>query len=95
MNKFRLFTLCAALLFPMSLGACSSGAGGSPRFAVPPGAYTTAFETTREVLADLEFDLDRLDAASGSSPRPPISRRAFSSHGTARRAPRRMNGKTR
>lgn len=56
-----LMVLGGALL--ASLGGCN--AAGPPTFDVQVGQYQQAFNATREVLRDLNFELERVDAAQG------------------------------
>lgn len=57
--------IAAATATAAILGGCSSPPDGPRDFAVAPGAYDQAFSATREVLRDMRFDLERVDAASG------------------------------
>ncbi|MFA6044670.1 MAG: hypothetical protein WC718_06770 [Phycisphaerales bacterium] len=46
-----------------TLGGCN--AAGPPTFQVQAGDYQAAFNISREVLRDYQFDLERVDAAEG------------------------------
>ncbi|HZW10599.1 MAG TPA: hypothetical protein VFF69_11910 [Phycisphaerales bacterium] len=56
-----------ASLFAASalLGGCASSVDGPREFSVAPGSYESAFEATGEALRGLQFELERIDAASG------------------------------
>lgn len=57
---------------------CSTRADGPREFTVAPGQYPAAFDATRELLSDMDFDLERIDAAAGIiSTTPHFSRGAF------------------
>lgn len=47
------------------LAGCSSSPRGSGVFDVPVGAYTKAFDATRDVLREKRLALDRVDARAG------------------------------
>jgi hypothetical protein len=47
------------------LGACTSTVDGPREFTVAPGEYGAAFAATSEALRELDFELERIDAASG------------------------------
>lgn len=47
------------------LGACAAETGGSREFAVPAGSYEAAFDATSDLLREMHFELERIDAASG------------------------------
>ena len=46
-------------------GGCASESVGSREFVVGAGAYPKAFDSTRQVLRDMGFELDRVDASAG------------------------------
>jgi hypothetical protein len=55
----------ACALFVLGLIGCTSRVEGSRDFMVPAGQYALAFDATRDALHELDFDLDRVDAAAG------------------------------
>lgn len=65
MKTLRTLSLCSGLTAASLLGGCASHTDGPREFVIAPGAYAEAFEATREVLLDMDFQLERVDAASG------------------------------
>ena len=47
------------------LGGCAHRVDGPREFTVAPGHYPAAFDATRELLRDMDFTLERVDADSG------------------------------
>jgi hypothetical protein len=47
------------------LGGCASRADGPREFSISPGGYPAAFDATRRVLREMDFELARVDAAAG------------------------------
>jgi hypothetical protein len=60
------------------LAGCSTRTDGPREFTLAPGQYPAAFDATRELLREMRFDLDRIDAAAGViSTTPHFSRGVF------------------
>ncbi|MCC7387696.1 MAG: hypothetical protein IT431_02910 [Phycisphaerales bacterium] len=60
------------------LSGCSTRTDGPRQFTLAPGQYPGAFDATRELLRDMRFDLERVDAAAGViSTTPHFSRGVF------------------
>ena len=60
------FFLCVLCVSVVSFsGGCASREPGSREFAIAPGSYPSAFDATREVLRQMDFELDRVDAVAG------------------------------
>ncbi len=60
------FFLCVFCVSVVSLsGGCASRETGSREFAIAPGGYAAAFDSAREVLRRMDFELERVDAAAG------------------------------
>lgn len=55
----------SALSAVILLGGCSARVDGPREFAIAPGGYPAAFDATRELLRDMDFELERVDAAAG------------------------------
>lgn len=62
-SRSRLLLLTAASTVTATLGGCN--ASGPPTFQVHAGDYQAAFNISRDVLRDFQFDLERVDAAEG------------------------------
>ncbi|GAB5496517.1 MAG: hypothetical protein Phyf2KO_15970 [Phycisphaerales bacterium] len=61
--RFLIMVACTLLLVGCSSTLKQSGEGG--RFVVEPGAYASAFDASRDKLAGLGFELERIDAHAG------------------------------
>lgn len=66
---------CTLLLVGCSSAPTQSGEGG--RFVVEPGAYESAFDASRDKLAGLGFDLERIDASAGVITTKPLASSGF------------------
>lgn len=69
--RFITMVACTSLLVGCSSTPTQSGAGG--RFVVEPGAYERAFDASRDKLAGLGFELERIDARAGVITSKPLS----------------------
>ena len=73
---FFLCVLCVSVVSLLS--GCASRETDTRKFTIAPGHYPAAFDATREVLRQMDFELDRVDAVAGViTTRPRFSAGAF------------------
>lgn len=60
------FFLCVLCVSVVSLlVGCASSNTSSREFSIAPGSYAAAFDSAREVLRRMDFELERVDATAG------------------------------